>query len=77
MDKNLLEVFLLSIFVGYENVNLFYEFRNVVFRDWLICLFNWNEFINMLDKLYLYVGIDYVVVFVDVNYFFDINDGLG
>lgn len=31
----------------------------------------------MFDKFYLFVGENYSVVFIDVNYFFDINDGLG
>ncbi len=77
LDKNLLEVFLSSISVGYENVNLFHELRNAAFRDWLTRLPNRNEFINMLDKPHLYAGTDYAVALVDVNHFSDINDGLG
>lgn len=77
IDKNLLEVFLSSISVGYENVNLFHELRNAAFRDWLTRLPNRNEFINMLDKPHLFAGENYSVALVDVNHFSDVNDGLG
>ncbi len=77
LDKNLLEVFLSSISVGYENVNLFHELRNAAFRDWLTRLPNRNEFINMLDKPHLFAGENCSVALVDVNHFSDINDGLG
>lgn len=77
IDKNLLEVFLSSISVGYENVNLFHELRNAAFRDWLTRLPNRNEFINMLDKPHLFAGDNYSVALVDVNHFSDVNDGLG
>ena len=77
LDKHLLEVFLSSISVGYENVNLFHELRNAAFRDWLTRLPNRNEFINMLDKPHLFAGENYSVALIDVNHFSDINDGLG
>ena len=77
LDKSLLEVFLSSISVGYENVNLFHELRNAAFRDWLTRLPNRNEFINMLDKPHLYGSDDACVALIDINHFSDINDGLG
>ncbi|NMH61471.1 bifunctional diguanylate cyclase/phosphodiesterase [Alteromonas ponticola] len=77
MDKQLLEVFLSSISVGYENVYLFHELRNAAFRDWLTRLPNRNEFINMLDKPHLYDTENACAVLVDINHFSDINDGLG
>lgn len=77
LDKSLLEVFLSSISVGYENVNLFHELRNAAFRDWLTRLPNRNEFINMLDKPHMYGGDDASVALIDINHFSDINDGLG
>ncbi|QJR81619.1 EAL domain-containing protein [Alteromonas pelagimontana] len=77
IDRQLLEVFLSSISVGYENVNLFHELRNAAFRDWLTRLPNRNEFINMLDRPFLYGADDACVAVVDINHFSDINDGLG
>ncbi|GGD72992.1 bifunctional diguanylate cyclase/phosphodiesterase [Lacimicrobium alkaliphilum] len=77
--KQLIEVFMSSISVGYENVNLFHQLRNAAFKDMLTKLPNRNEFINMLDELE-HTGVDlneHVVALVDVNHFSDINDGLG
>lgn len=79
LHRQLLEVFMTSISVGYENVNLFHQLRNAAFRDMLTKLPNRNEFINMLDEIEnSCVDIeDQVVALVDVNHFSDINDGLG
>ncbi len=79
MDRQLLEVFLSSVSVGYENVNLFHQLRNAAFRDWLTKLPNRNEFINMLDDLHRTdneFDAD-IVALVDISHFSDINDGLG
>lgn len=79
VDKQLLEVFLSSISIGYENVNLIHQLRNTAFRDWLTKLPNRNEFINMLDDLNrsdCYFDAD-TVALVDINHFSDVNDGLG
>ena len=79
VDRQLLEVFLSSVSVGYENVNLFHQLRNAAFRDYLTKLPNRNEFINMLDDLNR-LDNDFnadVVALVDINHFSDINDGLG
>jgi diguanylate cyclase (GGDEF)-like protein len=79
INKQLLEVFLTSVSVGYENVNLFHQLRTAAFKDWLTKLPNRSEFINMLDK----VGdntlptADTVVALIDISHFADINDGLG
>ena len=79
IHKQLLEVFLSSISVGYENVNLFHQLRNAAFRDWLTKLPNRNEFINMLDDVKCTdgAGEGVVVALVDINHFSDVNDGLG
>lgn len=79
VHKQLLEVFLSSVSVGYENVNLFHQLRNAAFRDWLTKLPNRNEFINMLDdaKKAHGAGAGAVVSLIDINHFSDVNDGLG
>jgi diguanylate cyclase (GGDEF)-like protein len=79
IDQQLLEVFLSSISIGYENVNLFHQLRTAAFKDWLTKLPNRSEFINLLDDC----GTEKnrkdnsVVALVDINHFADINDGLG
>lgn len=79
VDRQLLEVFLSSVSVGYENVNLFHQLRNAAFRDWLTKLPNRNEFINMLDDLNRTDNASNaeIIALVDINHFSDINDGLG
>lgn len=77
LDKELLEVFLSSISVGYENVYLFHELRNAAFRDWLTKLPNRNEFINMLDKPDTTNASAFCTALIDISHFSDINDGLG
>lgn len=80
MQKQLLEVFLSSVAIGYENVNLFHQLRNAAFRDWLTKLPNRTEFINMLDRIEPNgdggEALD-VVALIDISHFSDINDGLG
>ncbi|WP_026376841.1 two-component system response regulator [Aestuariibacter salexigens] len=78
VNQQLIEVFLSSISVGYENVNLFHQLRNAAFRDWLTKLPNRNEFINMLDApACLGKCKDKVVALIDIKHFSDVNDGLG
>ncbi|WP_100658206.1 EAL domain-containing protein [Alteromonas flava] len=78
LDRQLLEIFLSSVSVGYENVNLFHQLRNAAFRDWLTRLPNRNEFINMLDRPHQIRSHNMVnVALIDINHFSDINDGLG
>jgi GGDEF domain-containing protein/CheY-like chemotaxis protein len=78
IDKQLLEVFVSSISVGYENVNLFHQLHTAAFKDWLTKLPNRIEFIKMLDNLNDHPGNAHdVLVLIDINHFADINDGLG
>jgi diguanylate cyclase (GGDEF)-like protein len=79
VDQQLLEVFLSSISIGYENVNLFHQLRTAAFKDWLTKLPNRSEFINMLDDCGAVKNenSDSVVALIDINHFADINDGLG
>lgn len=79
VNRQLLEVFLSSVSIGYENVNLFHQLRNAAFRDYMTKLPNRNEFVNMLDDLNR-TDNDFeadIVALVDINHFSDINDGLG
>jgi diguanylate cyclase (GGDEF)-like protein len=79
IDQQLLEVFLSSISIGYENVNLFHQLRTAAFKDWLTKLPNRIEFINMLEDSVVAKNKseNSVVALVDINHFADINDGLG
>ena len=79
INKQLLEVFLTSVSIGYENVNLFHQLRTAAFKDWLTKLPNRSEFINMLDEVgsNKFPSHDIVVALIDISHFADINDGLG
>jgi len=79
IDQQLLEVFLSSISIGYENVNLFHQLRTAAFKDWLTKLPNRSEFINMLNDCGANKNqdSDLIVALIDINHFADINDGLG
>ncbi|MBL4630221.1 MAG: DUF3369 domain-containing protein, partial [Paraglaciecola sp.] len=79
VDQQLLEVFLTSISIGYENVNLFHQLRTAAFKDRLTKLPNRSKFINMLDDCGTAKKAieNSVVALIDINHFADINDGLG
>jgi PleD family two-component response regulator len=77
LDKQLIEVFLTNIAVGYENVHLFQKLRNAAYKDWLTELPNRLEFLNLLDEFGQSANEDLVAGLIDLNQFSDINDGLG
>ena len=77
IQKQLLEVFLTSISIGYENVHLFQKLNNAAYKDWLTNLPNRLEFLNMLDT-FTVNGLDNdVAALIDLNHFSDVNDALG
>jgi diguanylate cyclase (GGDEF)-like protein len=77
VDRQLIEVFLSSISIGYENVNLFQQLRVAAFRDWLTKLPNRTEFSNILDKYVKNEVSGDIIALVDIDHFSDVNDGLG
>ncbi|NMP31707.1 EAL domain-containing protein [Thalassotalea sp. M1531] len=77
LDKQLIEVFLSNVSIGYENVHLFQKLRNAAYKDWLTDLPNRLQFLNLLDDFSTSGSDDLVASLVDINHFSDINDGLG
>ena len=77
VDRQLIEVFLSNISIGYENVNLFQQLRVAAFKDWLTKLPNRTEFINILDRYVIGEEPGNIVALVDIDHFSDVNDGLG
>lgn len=76
-EKQLIEVFLTNIAIGYENVHLFQKLRDAAYKDWLTELPNRLEFVNLLDKFAQSSDTNLVAGLIDLNHFSDINDGLG
>ncbi len=77
VDRQLIEVFLSNIAIGYENVNLFQRLRVAAFKDWLTKLPNRTEFINILDRYVKDEVPGNIIALVDIDHFSDVNDGLG
>lgn len=77
LDKQLIEVFLTNIAIGYENVHLFQKLSNAAYKDWLTDLPNRLEFVNLLDQFSNNDNDNLVAGLIDINHFSDINDGLG
>ena len=75
--KQLIDVFLTNIAVGYENVHLFQKLSHSAYKDWLTDLPNRSEFVDFLDKFSQSANTDTVAALIDINHFSDINDGLG
>ncbi|GLX78947.1 diguanylate cyclase [Thalassotalea insulae] len=77
IQKQLIEVFLSNIAIGYENVHLFQKLRDAAYKDWLTELPNRLEFVNLLDGFAQSDEANLVAGLIDINHFSDINDGLG
>ena len=77
IQKQLIEVFLTNIAIGYENVHLFQKLRDAAYKDWLTELPNRLEFVNLLDGFAQSDETNLVAGLIDINHFSDINDGLG
>ena len=74
--KQLIDVFLTNVAIGYENVHLFQKLRNAAYKDWLTDLPNRLEYVRLLDQCTHGENSD-VAALIDINHFSDINDGLG
>jgi len=77
MDRQLIEVFLSNISIGYENVTLFQQLRHAAYIDPLTKTPNRNEFIQILQDTKRYEAAKNVAVLIDIDHFSDVNDGLG
>ena len=77
LQKQLLEVFLSGISVGYENVHLFQKLNNAAYKDWLTNLPNRLEFVRQLETFAKDGSENEIAALVDLNHFSDVNDALG
>lgn len=77
IEKQLIEVFLTNVAIGYENVHLFQKLRNAAYKDWLTELPNRLEFVNLLNDFSRSNDKNLIAGLIDINHFSDINDGLG
>ena len=77
LDRQLIEVFLSNISIGYENVTLFQQLKHAAYIDPLTKTPNRNEFIQILQDTRRYEAAGSVAVLIDIDHFSDVNDGLG
>jgi diguanylate cyclase (GGDEF)-like protein len=77
IEKQLIEVFITNIAIGYENVHLFQKLSNAAYKDWLTELPNRLEFVSLLDDFAQSDEQNLAAALIDLNHFSDINDGLG
>lgn len=76
-DRQLIEVFLSNISIGYENVTLFQQLKHAAYIDPLTKTPNRNEFTHLLQETRRLDAKHNVAVLIDINHFSDVNDGLG
>lgn len=76
INRDLINVFLANISIGFENAKLFEDLRTTAYLDRLTGLANRVEFIRMLGEERQHAQ-GQVAVIIDINHFSDINDGLG
>ena len=77
VQKQLIEVFLAGVAIGYENVHLFQKLNNAAYKDWLTNLPNRLEFVRLLDVFAKNDCENDVAALIDLNHFSDVNDALG
>ncbi len=76
-DRQLIEVFLSNISIGYENVTLFQQLKHAAYIDPLTKTPNRNEFTQLLQETRRLDPGNTVAVLIDIDHFSDVNDGLG
>jgi diguanylate cyclase (GGDEF)-like protein len=76
-DRQLIEVFLSNISIGYENVTLFQQLKHAAYIDPLTKTPNRNEFTSLLQETRRLDPGSNVAVLIDIDHFSDVNDGLG
>lgn len=76
-DRQLIEVFLSNISIGYENVTLFQQLKHAAYIDPLTKTPNRNEFTALLQETRRLDPARNVAVLIDIDHFSDVNDGLG
>ncbi|WP_333797611.1 two-component system response regulator [Rheinheimera sp.] len=76
-DRQLIEVFLSNISIGYENVTLFQQLKHAAYIDPLTKTPNRNEFTQLLEETKRLDPGHNVAVLIDIDHFSDVNDGLG
>lgn len=77
IQKQLLDVYLTGVSIGYENVHLFQKLNNAAYKDLLTNLPNRLEFVRMLETFAKDGQASDVAVLIDLKHFSDINDALG
>ncbi|MBL4764115.1 MAG: EAL domain-containing protein [Colwellia sp.] len=77
VQKQLLQVFLAGVAIGYENVHLFQKLNNAAYKDGLTNLPNRLAFVRLLDEFVKSDCNNDVAALIDLNHFSDVNDALG